>query len=46
MYHLLLVLPKLERTKRREQKEAKRLQKLPNIELTKIVNHMFHSQTS
>ena len=35
-------LSKLERTKRKEQKENKRLQELSNIELSKIVNHMFH----
>ncbi len=39
-------ISKLERIKRKEQKESKRLQELPNIELSKIVNHMFHSQTS
>jgi hypothetical protein len=38
-------LSKLERAKRKEQKESKRLQELSNIELSKIVNHMFHSQT-
>src|SRR5215212_10237455 len=36
-------LSKLERTIRKEQKESKRLQELPNIELSKIVNHMFKS---
>ena len=36
-------LSKLERTKRKEQKENKRLQELPNIELSKIVNRMFKS---
>jgi hypothetical protein len=39
-------LSKLERAKRKEQKESKRFQELSNIELSKIVNHMFHSQTS
>ena len=38
-------LSKLERTKRKEQKESKRQQEISNIELSKIVNHMFHSQT-
>src|SRR5215212_4226304 len=36
-------LSKLERTIRKEQKESKRLQELPNIELSKIVNHIFNS---
>jgi hypothetical protein len=36
-------LSKLERTNRKEQKESKRLQELPNIELSKIVNHVFNS---
>jgi hypothetical protein len=39
-------LSKLERTKRKEQKESKRQQELSNIELSKIVNHMFRSQIS
>jgi cell division protein ZapA (FtsZ GTPase activity inhibitor) len=38
-------LSKLERAKRKEQKESKRQQEISNIELSKIVNQMFHSQT-
>jgi hypothetical protein len=34
-------LSNIERAKRRQQKEIKRLQELPNIELSKIVNHIF-----
>jgi hypothetical protein len=37
-------LSKLESTKRKEQKESKRLQELPNIELSKIVNHIINSK--
>ena len=36
-------LSKLERTKRKEQKESKRQQEISNIELSKIVNHIFNS---
>jgi hypothetical protein len=36
-------LSKLKRTKRKEQKESKRQQEISNIELSKIVNHMFNS---
>src|SRR5919199_679806 len=39
-------LSKLERVKRKEQKESKRQQEISDIELSKIVNHTFHSQTS
>jgi hypothetical protein len=35
-------LSKLERAERKEQKESKRQQELSNIELSKIVNHMFN----
>jgi hypothetical protein len=34
-------LSKVERAKRKEQREAKRPQKLPDNELTKIANHIF-----
>src|SRR5919108_3606757 len=34
-------LSNIERAKRRQQKEIKRLQELPNIELSKIVNYIF-----
>jgi hypothetical protein len=36
-------ISKLERTKRNQQKEGKRLQELPNSELSRIVNHIFNS---
>ena len=39
-------LSKIERAKRKQQKESKRQQEISNIELSKIVNHMFHSQAS
>ena len=32
---------KIERAERREEKEVKRLQTLPNVELSKIVNRIF-----
>lgn len=36
-------LSKIERTKRKEQKESRRLKELPNIELNKITNRIFNS---
>ena len=36
-------LSKLERVKRKEQKECKRQQEISDIELSKIVNHIFNS---
>ena len=36
-------LSKLERAKRKEQKESKRQQEISDIELSKIVNHIFNS---
>jgi hypothetical protein len=34
-------LSKVERAKRKQQKEIKRMNQLPNVELSKIVNHIF-----
>jgi hypothetical protein len=36
-------LSKIERAKRKEQKENKRQQELSNVELSKITNHIFNS---